>query len=351
MRADRQAKTTFLGVTGRCAGRAAFLGFASAKELSELSFAEVLDESSGKGYQRPVNRSHSLDFRRYVQRPGSTTIPLTFNLRLPNEGIWTIEKRAAGAAKLIIYDPHRPLSQVDCQHRLGCLTDVDIPLAFMCLLGLSVEEERDVFTTINSKARGLNPSLIAFNESQLSQDLENEAPDLYMAIRLADDSDSPWFNRLSKGGMPTIGMKRSASLRMIRLAARRYLAEAAPPRLQPMSAEVDTVKQFWLAVTEVFPKAWSQPRKHLLTKGVGIYSLMSLAGQIVKQARERGRAADRLYFTTLLSDTLTTFDWSSEGPLGAYGGTKGAQRALELLETQINLLQQLENKCPTKTFS
>jgi hypothetical protein len=221
----------------------------------------------------------------------------------------------------------------------------------MCLLGLSVEEERDVFTTINSKARGLNPSLIAFNEAQLAEDLESEAPDLYLAIRLADDPDSPWFNRVSKGGTPTVGMKRSVSLRMIRLAAKRYLTEASIPREQPMAASVQAAKDFWHAVVDVFPDAWSQPRKHLLTKGIGVYSLMSLAGQLSRRARDRKEVPDRLYFGALLSDTLATFDWSSGGPIGPFGGTKGADKALELLETQVKLLQRPENKWPTKIFS
>jgi len=50
------------------------LGFAPASLLHGLSFADVLDERTGRGYQRRFNAQHSLDFRRYIQRPGSATI-------------------------------------------------------------------------------------------------------------------------------------------------------------------------------------------------------------------------------------------------------------------------------------
>ena len=67
---------------GRSAKRAVLLGFAPAHILHSLSFADVLNEDTGRGYQRRFNAQHSLDFRRYIQQEASSTIPLTFNLRV-----------------------------------------------------------------------------------------------------------------------------------------------------------------------------------------------------------------------------------------------------------------------------
>ena len=39
------------GVVGHCGDREVFLGFASGALLSKLSFADVLDEATGSGYQ------------------------------------------------------------------------------------------------------------------------------------------------------------------------------------------------------------------------------------------------------------------------------------------------------------
>ena len=46
-----------------------------------MSFADILDEEAQSGYQRPCDRRHAQEFRSYIEQPGATTIPLTFNLR------------------------------------------------------------------------------------------------------------------------------------------------------------------------------------------------------------------------------------------------------------------------------
>jgi hypothetical protein len=74
------------GLLGFSAQRQVFLGFAPAKLLLAFSFPDVLDEDTGRGYQRRFNPQHSLDFRKYIQLEGSSTIPLTFNLRPRDDG-------------------------------------------------------------------------------------------------------------------------------------------------------------------------------------------------------------------------------------------------------------------------
>src|SRR5437660_844161 len=59
------------------------VGAARAADLCAVSFADVLDESHEVGYQRPIDVEHSKSFREYIEQAGSTTIPLTFNLRGP----------------------------------------------------------------------------------------------------------------------------------------------------------------------------------------------------------------------------------------------------------------------------
>src|SRR5437764_11213733 len=109
----------FEGVLGMSAGREVFLGFAPANLLHALSFADVLDEDTGRGYQRRFNPKHSLDFRKYIQQENSSTIPLTFNLRPRTDGAWRIRETVNGHAFLDIDDgAGKVLTQVDCQHRL-----------------------------------------------------------------------------------------------------------------------------------------------------------------------------------------------------------------------------------------
>src|SRR5437773_1145584 len=124
------------------AGREVFLGFAQANLLHSLSFADVLDEDTGRGYQRRFNPAHSLDFRKYIQQENSSTIPLTFNARQRADDAWRIERARSPYARLVIATENvKVFTQVDCQHRLGHLNDLSLVLPFMCYLGLTEREE------------------------------------------------------------------------------------------------------------------------------------------------------------------------------------------------------------------
>jgi DGQHR domain-containing protein len=174
-----------LGISGLCGGREVFLGFAPARTLHRISFADVLDEATGRGYQRRFSKEHSQEFRRYIQLPGSATIPLTFNLRPTAEPRWAVTKLRGGTTRLSVSSDNTPvLSQVDCQHRLGHLADLEISLPFMTFIGLSVEDEMRIFNTINGKAKGLSSSLLDFHEAKLSKDLAYTKPELYIALHL-----------------------------------------------------------------------------------------------------------------------------------------------------------------------
>jgi DGQHR domain-containing protein len=315
--------------TGKSAGRRVLLGFAPARLLKELSWADVLDEESGRGYQRRFNSAHSLDFRRYIHEAGSTTIPLTFNLRAGTEGSWRIIQLDARNAVLEVdAAAGRILSQVDCQHRLGHLADSDIELPFMCFQGLTVEEETEIFGVINGKAKGLSRSLLDYQEAQLCEDVKQERPELFISLCLANDPASAWFRALDFGGASTSGMKRRASLRTMQKAVRRFLAKSHVLEVYSTDEIAKIVLDFWIAVATVLPTPWQRPRSHLVSKGVGVYALMEIAADLVLEAEAKPSKAE---FTAELSDFLVALDWSSTGSFAGLGGEKGAATAAKIL--------------------
>ena len=56
------------GIQGLSGGVNTFIGYAPANLLYQFSFADVLNEDTGQGYQRRFNDRHSLDFRQYIQK-------------------------------------------------------------------------------------------------------------------------------------------------------------------------------------------------------------------------------------------------------------------------------------------
>jgi DGQHR domain-containing protein len=318
------------GILGRSADREVLLGFAPARVLHAISFADVLDEDSGRGYQRRPNPQHSLDFRRYIQRTGSSTIPLTFNVRPGTPNAWRVARTAAGARLEINADAGRVLAQVDCQHRLGHLHDLDTPLPFMCYLGLTEREEMETFSVINSKAKGLSTSLLDFHAATLATNLAEERPELLIALHLNTDTASPWCRQLDLGGKATSGLRRRASLRTMQKAVKHFLVQTRAEKVVPVEAVAAAVLAFWSAVAYVLESAWAEPRRHLLNKGVGVYALMTIAGDLVQEAGDIS-ACDKRYFIATLSEFLPLLDWSTEGNFRGLGGEAGVKEAVTLI--------------------
>lgn len=318
------------GLMGFSSQREVFMGFAPARLLHAHSFADVLNEDTGTGYQRRFNPQHSLDFRKYIQLDDSATIPLTFNLRPRSDDAWRVDRTTGPLARLLIApDAGKVLTQVDCQHRLGHLNDLDLVLPFMCFLGLTEREEMAVFNVINSKAKGLSTSLLDYHDARLSADLATERPELFIALHLKNNAESPWFRQLDLGGNTTSGMTRRASLRTMQKAVKKFLTQTKLLRQQPADVVAQTVLDFWAAVAVLLRDAWDSPRKHLLCKGVGVYALMGIAGDLVNE--HQGGTCDKRYFTNKLSEFINDIDWTSDGSLAGLGGEGGVKSALAVL--------------------
>lgn len=316
-------------LVGSSVQRRVLMGFAPARLLHELSFADILDEDTGRGYQRRFNAQHSLDFRRYIKKDSSSTIPLTFNLR-PGHECRIIELGERLARLEIPESAGKILAQVDCQHRLGHLGDLDVELPFMCFIGLSPREEMEIFNVINSKAKGLSTSLLDFHDAQLSLDLATDRPELFIALFLRNDVQSPWHRELDLGGASSSGMNRRASLRTLQKAIKRFLTKTKIARTKSIEVAAQTVLDFWAAVAIALSDQWSKPRKHLVTKGIGVYALMDLAADLYNEA-QAGQVCDKRYFAAALADFAGEFDWSTEGPLKGLGGEGGVKTAVDLV--------------------
>lgn len=315
------------GMLGKCGNLDVFLGFASASFLNTHSFADVLNEDTGIGYQRPRNIQHSKRFKEYIQKPTSSTIPLTFNLRSEMNSDWEI-KSYDHYAVLQIKINSSPLAQVDCQHRLGELKDCNLQLAFMTFIGLELRIEMAMFNTINSNAKGLSRSLTDFIDSNLIENLVEDTPHLYIAKRLNEDPYSPWYRLVKYGGESVSGLKRKVSLRMLQQSIKKFLRTTKNRTKYSVPQNYELIRNYWIALKELFPEEWEDSRHHMLTKGVGLYALMYLLSDLV--------ISELILFDSplpLIKESLAplkkTVDWDSKGELANFGGQKGAVQIYE----------------------
>ncbi|AUW60660.1 hypothetical protein C1T17_19905 (plasmid) [Sphingobium sp. SCG-1] len=320
-------------VIGNSADRKVLMGFAPAALLFRHSFADILNEDTGQGYQRRFNARHSQDFRRYIRLPQSSTPPLTLNLRPNDEGAWDVAERGDGTAVLTIAEAAgKILAQVDCQHRLGHMDELDVSLPFMIYMGLTVREETEVFLTINGKAKGLSTSLLDFHDAQIADDLAKDRPELFAALHLHNEEASPWYRRLDLGGNSTSGLLRRASLRTMQKAAARFINTSKILKTRSPEHCATVLLNFWRAVAEVLPDQWNDSRKHILTKGIGVYALSDLAADLYIEAPDQQRV-DRRYFVNALGDFVHDIDWTSKGMGKGLGGEEGANELRDRIRT------------------
>jgi hypothetical protein len=90
------------------------------------------------------------------------------------------------------------------------------------------------------------------------------------------------------------------------------------------------VLDFWSAVAIAMSEQWAKPRKHLLTKGIGVYALMDIAADLFAEASTKA-PPDKAYFAASLIDLARDFDWSTDGPLQGLGGEGGVKTAVDLI--------------------
>ena len=190
-----------------------------------------------------------------------------------------------------------------------------------------------LFNIINSRAKGLSSSLTDYHESNLLSNLAKEAPHLYIARRLNEDMASPWYRLIRYGGESTSGLKRRTSLRMMQQAIHKFLKNTEDIEIGDILDKYRLVCDYWQAVRIVFPEAWDSHRHHLLTKGVGLYSLMYLLGDIVRE--QRALSLDVNAFTRVLMPLRSTVDWSSCGMFAKAGGQKGAIEVYRTLRGMV----------------
>ena len=323
------------GQLGTCGSMEVFLGFAPARVLHRASFADVLNEDTGEGYQRPRSLAHSRNFKQYIKQPNASTIPLTFNLRKELSGAWRIERKNSGRAELLLNPEVRCLAQVDCQHRLGELEHEDVSLAFMSFIGLDLRSEMALFNVINSKARGLSSSLTDYHESNLLNDLAAQAPHLYIARKLNEDPASPWHRMIRYGGETCSGLRRRASLRMMQTAIHRLLKQTRGLPAGSVEDKYLLISSYWTAVKSVFRADWDNHRHSLLTKGVGLYSLMYLLADLVRNAS--GLVMGEDHFLARLTPLKGKIDWGTQGTFAGAGGQKGAIEVYQTLKRVVSL--------------
>jgi hypothetical protein len=116
----------------------------------------------------------------------------------------------------------------------------------------------------------------------------------------------------------------------VQKAVRRFLVQTKIIDDHPPDVVAKIVLDFWAAIATLLHSEWENPRKHLISKGVGVYALMSIAADLYKE-RAAEQVCDKRYFLNKLADFILDVDWTCNGPLSGFGGESGVRSALAII--------------------
>jgi DGQHR domain-containing protein len=315
-------------------GRTCYTGHMTAEEAAKVTFADSYppEPSEGRlGYQRPPDQRRGHLFGEYLKfdEAGFMT-PILLNARGKLKFI-----PADGQSNLGVLEvpERRMIAKVDGQHRgIGVEQysgDPLYPVPFMMFEDLDTEIEQQLFIRINREQKKVSMSHVYFagrEDDELSE----------LVTRMESDPESPWFHKVNLIGAKGLG--RSVSLQSLRDGLEALFSSG---QVKALTAEekYKLALHFWAAIAQTWPAAWNNPRRHLLTKSIGMIALSQLGGDLLPLCLNgRGSDPDKILDATKLKSYLNkaaSVDWASDADFHGIAGRGGAKVVKDQLDALI----------------
>ena len=111
------------------------------------------------------------------------------------------------------------------------------------------------------------------------------------------------------------------------------------------------IRNYWQAVKSVFASEWANPKKSLLLKNVGVWSLSILGATIIDRCMPQHQV-DTEHFARYLKQARARFDWSSdatgERAISGMSGNKAALIIAAAMSVVSRLAGALDPLCLVK---
>jgi hypothetical protein len=195
--------------------------------------------------------------------------------------------------------------------------------SFCLAYDLSRDEEIQLFKDINKNQKPMNTSHLDGIEVRLTpeEELRKRNPELYIAQRLARDDKSALHGRVYEGGKKPVGV--DIPLRAIKTGIQYMLTRSTQlPRLADAEAQFLVIRNYFDAVKQWQPKAWSEPKEYLVLRGSGLWAVCFLSAQVIDRALLEDEFSSKHILTILKSGK--DWDWSKKDDFAGLGGRSGA---------------------------
>jgi DGQHR domain-containing protein len=310
-----------------------YRGSAPIADLAAISQADVFDQvSNPNGLQRDLSPKHASDAYNYLAREKDEEFPRAFPeviLNVRDEDVVSVEPINTGRQRKLsgfkftfdldtiqdaITAGEIVVSRVDGNHRLWYAAGDDARRAgqrsvvpFQLHVGLSPEQEANLFVDVNANQKGLNSSHLHILRSRLTPEEQElkQHPERVFARRLSEDQDSPWHDLVylggSRKGSRAEGMDRPVSFVTLEQGVRRTLSKS----------QYILIRNFWTAVHDVFQEEWDEHKEYLLLKNIGVLGFSIMGGTVIDRCMARGEV-DIEAMKAYVEQVRGVFDWSKE---------------------------------------
>ncbi len=325
------------GVVKRQVGdRPYYFGTVTSDKLKLLTFVPVIEESrktyvserTEEGYQRPGSISRMRLFKRFLDENPNSVVP---PILLSSRGKWEfVEGDVADYGTLRV---HAPAAIIDGQHRAGGYVLAfegekkddpgrTVPVDFILLVDLDVEEEMKEFVTVNNTQKGVPKSLTAYLE---------DTDEAQIAWALNTEDDSPFKGRITR---TTTQRKHLFALHSVAKQMGRTF-DFGTLRELDVPTKVEYAIRYWTIIADVLPEEWSDIEKlddpEFRGRSSFEFKLLELTGLIAWSLVAK-YIVGRSY-----SDTAGV-NWENvrrEGQTGEVGGHKIADEMERLLPSEV----------------
>lgn len=279
--------------------------------LKNCAIAWWTRDDPESGYQRPLKESRLNEIKSYLLKDvGTFPTSVLVNVR-GDIKVKTLEKlgKDVELCEVTIPDKSLPLWIIDGQHRVKGLEAVieendefeDYPIIVSIFNFHDTYDEMMQFHIVNSRAKSVPTDLAQRHILRMASKIglpevimrEGERGALgALAVTVVDklikDRKSPWFGKVQLPDEPR--KQRDQVIKQRPLAdSIHYILKEKRALGRDLDKLAELLKDYWIALAEIFPLAFNNPRDHTIQKTTGAYSLHMVLPDVLDKCEEAGR--------------------------------------------------------------
>jgi len=273
------------------------------------------------GYQRAEVTDHINEIKNYLSKSNSilpNSIVVAFNDQLVFEETEKMTNDSwVGMLHLPIKENNKSGLIVDGQQRVAAIRNLErsaYPISVIAFESASLEEERAQFVLVNN-SRPLPKSLIYELLPSINNSVPPRLKKRQKAARILDrlnrEKGSPFHGRvrtMTSRALEDANISDTSVLKMLE----NSFENGVLYKFNDAEAKIfNLVNNYWSAVKNVYPDAWSlSPKKSRLTHGVGILSMGYIMDAIAFRVSERWDIPPEKTFTKELQVLGNDLSWT-----------------------------------------